>query len=296
MTNELIIALIAGIAGMLGWGSADFFAKKTIDRIGPISSLVWAHLFGTLILIGIAVFQFLSTGKLIYIPSSLTEWGGLLFFGVLQMVVYWFVYEGFGKGKLAVLNPVFASFSGLVAIFSVVFFGEVLTGNLILVLIMVFGGVMLLNIDLKGLRTKRLNIVPGLKEVGAATILAAIWTLGWDKFIGGHDFLSFALFMYAFMTVAAFVISRIKKVKLVGVKSDLWKFLILIGVGETVAYLGISYGYSQTSLTSVIALISGAFSLPTIILARIFLKEKTTRIQTIGTLVIIAGVLLLAII
>lgn len=296
MSNELWIAVVAGLSGMLGWGSADFFAKKTIDKIGPIPSLVWAHLFGTSILFLVALSQWFVTGKLFYIPSSINEWGALIFFGVLQMIVYWLVYEGFGKGQIAVLNPIFASFSGIVAIISVLFFGEIVSNNLILVLLLVFGGVMMLNIDMKGLQSKRLNIVPGLREVGAATILAAVWTLGWDIVVGGHDFVSYAFFMYAFMTIAAFFIAKVKKEKLTHIKKDLWKYLILIGVGETIAYLGISYGYSQTSLTSVVALISGAFSLPTIILARVFLHEKTTRIQTVGSLIIIAGVILLAII
>jgi hypothetical protein len=47
MSNSLTAALVAGLGGMLGWGFADFFAKKTIDKIGDLPSLVWAHLFGT---------------------------------------------------------------------------------------------------------------------------------------------------------------------------------------------------------------------------------------------------------
>ena len=295
MSNGLIIAIFAGVGGMIGWGSADFFAKKTIDKIGPISSLVWAHLCGTLALIFLAVLQFLAFDKMIHIPTSFHEWSGLIFFGILQMVVYWFVYEGFGKGQLAVLNPVFASFSGLVALFSVLFLREVLSINLFLSLILIFGGVLFINLDVKGLKSKRLNIVPGLKEVGFATILAAFWTLGWDKFVTGNDFLSYALFMYLFMTIASVLLAKIKKVKLGGVKSSLWKYIILIGIGETIAYTAISFGYSSSPFTSVIALISGAFSLPTIVLARIFLKEKVSRIQTIGSLIIVVGIIVLAI-
>jgi len=33
MQTELLIAIIAGLGGMFGWGLADFFAKKTIDSI-----------------------------------------------------------------------------------------------------------------------------------------------------------------------------------------------------------------------------------------------------------------------
>ena len=43
MQPELVLAGLAGLGGMMGWGLADFFAKKTIDEIGDVVSLVWAH-------------------------------------------------------------------------------------------------------------------------------------------------------------------------------------------------------------------------------------------------------------
>lgn len=296
MQQELIIAIVAGLAVMVGWGSADFFAKKTIDEIGDVVTLVWAHVFGTLILVLVALYQIFVRGQQVMLPSKPLDWAGLVFFGVLQAVVYLFVYKGFGKGQLAVLNPVFASYSGLTAAFSILVFGEVVSGHLILALATIFIGILLLSMDFPALKSKRINFshIPGLKEVGIATLLAAVWTLGWDKFVGGRDWLAYALFMYAFMTAAVWIISKVQKVSLKVSKQNVWKFLILIGVGETLAYLALSLGYSVTSYTSVIVLVGGAFSLPTIILARIFLKEKVARIQTIGTLVIIAGIIMLS--
>jgi|SRR3989344_3986162 len=294
MPQELLIAIIAGLGGMIGWGSADFFAKKTIDRIGSIVTLVWGHLIGTIFFVLLALFQLIIFGELIQIPINPMVWLGLIFFGTLQMIVYWLAYQGFGKGQVAVLNPVFASFSGLVAFISIVFLGEATNTIKLIALIVIFAGVILLGFDFKGLRSKNLNFVPGLKEVSLAALLAAIWTLGWDKFVGGRDWLAYALLMYTFLTLAAFVASKLLRVKLSGVKSNLWIFIVGIGLGETIAYAAISLGYSATSLTSVVTLISGAFSLPTIILARIFLKEKVTTAQTIGSIVVIAGIIILS--
>ena len=212
------------------------------------------------------------------------------------MIVYWLVYEGFGKGQVSVLNPVFASFTGLVAIISIVFFREQVSVSRFVAIAVIFCGVMMISMDLTALRSGKIKLdhVPGLKEIGLAALLAAIWTLSWDKFVGGQDSLSVTLFMYGFMTVAAYLLARVKVVKLSLVKSDLWKFLVLIGLGEVIAYLGITWGYASTSLTSVVAVISGAFSLPTIILARVFLKEKVVAVQTVGSLVIIAGIIILS--
>jgi drug/metabolite transporter (DMT)-like permease len=294
MSNSLTAALVAGLGGMLGWGFADFFAKKTIDKIGDLPSLVWAHLFGTGFFVIIALFIFLVTGNSIPMPDKPSIWLGLAFFGCLQMIVYWLVYRGFSKGQLAVLNPIFASYSGVVALISVLFLSEALTGSIALGLVLVFGGILLMNTDLQGFKTKSVSLLPGVKEVGTAAILAAIWTLLWDKFIHGQDYLEYALFMYFFMSLAALVAAKSQRTKLLPIDRGLWKFLALIGLGETIAYLSISYGFSQTTHTSVVALISGSFAVPTVILAHIFLKERITRLQELSVLVIIAGVAIIS--
>src|SRR5437763_781229 len=101
MHQELLIAVLAGLGGMLGWGLADFFAKKTIDDIGSVASLAWAHIFGTLIIGAFAVYQMTILGKNFTVPHDPATWGGLIFFGVLQAIVYLLVYIGFSKGQLA---------------------------------------------------------------------------------------------------------------------------------------------------------------------------------------------------
>jgi drug/metabolite transporter (DMT)-like permease len=295
MTNSLLVAVLAGLGGMLGWGFADFFAKKTIDRIGEVISLVWAHLLGASVFILVALCQFAVTGNGIHIAVKFTTWLGLAFFGALQMIVYWLVYKGFSKGQLAVLNPVFASYAGLVAIISIAFFGERLDARILIALITVFIGVILLNSDVDSLRKRRLNIVPGLKEIVLATLLAAVWTMGWGKFVSGHDSLSYALFMYLSMTAAAVILAKAVRVKLSGVKPEVWKFLLLIGLGEVVAYLAISIGFSKTSHVSIVALISGSFSVPAVILAHVFLKERISQLQMLAIAVILLGVGLISI-
>lgn len=296
MQQELIIAILAGLGGMFGWGFADFFAKKTVDKVGSIVSLVWAHVFGTLALSLVAFYQvFVLKGQL-FLPNDPKTWGLLLLFGALQAAVYLLAYQAFGKGKLAIINPIFASYSGLATLISIVILGEKINPYLLMSLSIIFGGILMLNMDMNALRLKRIKLVgtPGLKEAVLAALLAAVWTVSWDKFVGGKDWLSYALFMYGFMTLTAFVFSKLQRTNLTITHNGLWKFFILIGLSEVIAYLAISLGFSITSFTSAIALLSGAFSLPTIILARIFLKEKVTFIQTAGSIVIIAGIITLS--
>jgi transporter family protein len=294
MNSQLLIAILAGLGGMLGWGFADFCAKKTVDSVGAIKSLVWAHVFGTSFFLIITLATALLSSKTLHFPTTATNWFAVIFFGVLQMIVYWLAYEAFGKGQLAVLNPIFAAYTGLVALGSVIFYGEKLTPHLAFSLAIIFAGIILLNVDTDSLKNRKLNVVPGLKEIIAATILATIWTLGWDRLISGKDVVPYTLVMYASMTVAAFIIAKLTKTILKDVPRELWKFIILIGAGETLAYLAISWGYAKTPLTSVVALVSGAFAVPTVLLAYFFLKERITRLQVVAIGLTIIGTLLIS--
>lgn len=109
---------------MLGWGFADYFAKKTIDQIGDIVSLVWAHVFGTCGFLVLALATAALRAGSVAVPSDPSTWALLALFGILQAAVYLLVYIGFGKGQLALLNPIFASFSGITAVVSIAAFGE----------------------------------------------------------------------------------------------------------------------------------------------------------------------------
>jgi drug/metabolite transporter (DMT)-like permease len=295
--SPLGVAILAGLGGMLGWGFSEFATKKSVDDTGTISSLVWAHVFGTFILflvLGVSAFMLHYS---VEVPTDWIEWVGLAFFGVLQAIVYYFAYKGFEKGEVSILSPIFASFAGLVALFSIVLFGEAIQMVPLIALALIFMGIICMNLDLQSLKTRRIRIqiVPGLKEIFIATVLATGWTLGWDKFSGNKDWMVYTTFMFVFMTIAAFFIARHARVNLVQVRNSTWKYLWLIAIGEVVAYLAITLGYANTSYTSVVAVLSGASSLPTIVLARLFLKEKMMRNQMIAASIIIFGIAVLSI-
>src|SRR5258706_3204467 len=102
MQNELLIAILAGLGGMLGWGFSEFATKKSVDNVGTISSLVWAHVFGTIILISLLFSKLFIVHVPIIFPTGSSEWLGLLFFGTLQTIVYYYAYKGFEKGEVSI--------------------------------------------------------------------------------------------------------------------------------------------------------------------------------------------------
>lgn len=298
MSPELLIAIIAGIGGMLGWGVADFFAKKTIDELGDVMTLAWAGVFGTAAFFIACVYAVSVHDVPIEIPSSISTWVLLAFFGVLQAAVYIYAYRGFGKGQVGLLAPVFASFSGIVAIVSILFLAEPATNWRLVALAVVFVGILLLNADLGALGHLRIRwtSVAGFRDVFIATILAAVWTLLWELFLKNEAWLFYAFYMFVFMTIAVFLFAYVRHLKFTVNKLSLWKYVALIGICETVAYIAISLGYGVTPHVSVVAVLSGAFALPTIILARMFLNERPSKMHTVASLIIVCGTVLLAVV
>ncbi len=296
MHSTLFIAILAGLGGMIGWGFSEFATKKSVDIVGTISSLVWAHIFGSVILL-ILLFSrpFIDHGAAL-LPANTADWLELIFFGTLQTVVYYFAYKAFEEGKVSILSPIFASFTGIVALMSVLLFGETVRLTLVPVLILIFLGTILINLDLKSLKKGKFHIkaVAGLREIIIATILAAIWTLGWNKVASDKDTLVYTSFMFLFMTVSAYILAKGTGSNILKIKAGAWKFLWLIAIGEVVAYLAITLGYATTTYTTVVAVLSGASSSITIVLARVFLKERMTKLQMVSSIVIIVGIVLLA--
>lgn len=296
MDSQLFIAIIAGVAGMLGWGLADFFAKKTIDKVGDLVTLAWAHVYGVVLVVSLVFARSYGEGKAISLPQQNTEFLALAFFGALQALVYYYAYKAFGKGKLAILNPVFSSYSGFVVLLSVFVFGEVLLTKQFYALLVVFVGIIIMNLDYELFKLKKLKLakLPGMKEMLTAVALATVWTVLWGNFVSGKDWLVYAAIMYVFMSITILLICIFQRAKLNVLNGYTWKYFFLIGFTEVIAYVGVSFGYGLSSHTSIVAVLSAAFSLPTFILAYIFLKERVNVFQILGALSVVAGVVLVS--
>ena len=107
------------MSGMLGWGVADFFAKKTIDKIGDLKTLIGSQIIGGLFLLA----YFLTTGT--QIPRVT---GTLLFYvtalAILDGAGYLMLYKAFQKGVMSIVSPIGASAAGASALIAVFLFGE----------------------------------------------------------------------------------------------------------------------------------------------------------------------------
>lgn len=287
MQQELLIAILAGLGGMLGWGFADFFAKKTIDKIGDITTLFWAQLIG---IIPLSIF-FLFNSNITLSQSDILF---LLAFGIVSAVSYDILYKAFGKGQVSILSPIFASYAGVAVLFSAFLFGETIPQQRWWALGIIFLGILATGINPKGIgESIKQDIKKGLPEVLIALTVYSLWLIFWNDFVSDKTWLMI-LFVRIFAAMTIFIIARYKKINLNFKNKELWLYLTCIGLFDALAFSMVSIGFSLTTYTSIIVILTGAFSLPTIILARIFLKERLNKFQAAGGLIIIAGIVLLS--
>ncbi len=296
MQRELSIAVASGLGGMVGWGVADFFAKKTIDAIGDVPALFWSQCLG---IVPLAIL-FLTAPENPGFKS--TDYLYLPILGIWSGLSYIPTYVAFGKGKVSLLSPIFAAYAVVVTVLSALFFRESIPFGRQVAFSVVFVGVLLVNGDLnamwtlaRGERTERRESVKGLKEILLAVALYSLWLIALDQFISGRYWVPFLLVIRIFSAASLWVYAKATRRKLHVQEPKLWMLLMLVGFFDVIAFGFVSYGFSATPHVSIIAMLSGAFSLPTIVLARVFLRERTAMTQTVGSVVVIVGIMLLAV-
>ncbi|OGZ23962.1 MAG: hypothetical protein A2896_01315 [Candidatus Nealsonbacteria bacterium RIFCSPLOWO2_01_FULL_43_32] len=294
---ELYLAILAGLGGMFGWGLADFFAKKTLDKVTPIKAFLYSHVFGLTLLLIYLVFN---RGPINLSPKIILF---LIAFGIGDLTAYTLFYRGLQKGMVSIIGPIVSMNSGVAVLVSFFWFGELITAMRWMGLGIVLLGTILISFQLQktelGLNIK--NMTSGLPEAIAAMVIWGLFFPLWDWFLTyqGEGW----IFSLTSVTVAeiagAFIfiyfLSRLRKTPAdIQVKEkQIWFWLALIGIFTTAGSIFVAWGYRFTSITSAVVVLGAAYSLPTIVLARIFLKEKLAFNQLIGVVAIIGGLIIL---
>ena len=282
--------IILGIIGMFFWGVVDFLSVKTIRKIGVLLTFFWAQLVG----LSIIFFYSISTSQ----KLNATLLSGSIFVVVLAALFFTigtlFFYKGLNIGQASIVCPMMGSWSMITVILSVVFLHEVLKTHQIAAIVLIILGIILVSVNIKDALKNRLTFFTGVKEgfismfsYGLATFFLAfsIQSSGW--------FLP-AVLCRLFMLIFLFFYALLSRQSLrAGFQFPVWKLVLAIGLLDITAFLAYSIGVSSGH-AALIAPITAASPLITIILARIFFKEKLVLNQIVGVIMAVAGIILIA--
>jgi len=215
---------------------------------------------------------------------------------VFQVIAYLSFYKGLETGLVSIVSPVGPTFAAITVILSVIFYQEHLSTLQTVSVGLVMVSVVLVALDLTKLRkTKRLVLISGVKQgliasfgwgVSLFLLVKASNDLGW--FLPAY---TFRLVAILFLVVLSFF--QRKTLKIPNFSKNIF-YLIPVGFFDISAFFSYSFGV-LSEYASIVATVSGAFTIITVFLALIFLKERLNLNQLTGIGGVILGITLLSI-
>jgi transporter family protein len=284
-----IISILSGIAGMFGWGIYDFLGGIYAKQIGPFKSFFWSQLAG-LISVLLLIFVFTINFN-VPIPVVIL----LPIAAVLYSAGYLFFFKGFEIGNISIVAATMNLWAVFTMLFAFIFMGQRLSTIQFLGVLMIISGVTLASLSWSDISNQRFQLSSGVKEtVIGAFFFGIFWNIseiiseeiGW---LSTTLFVKFGIIL--FLLLFSFFLKR--EFGLTNVAAKTKCMVVLMGIIEAGAVAIVNYGLTIGDAI-LITPIASALSIVTIALAIIFLKEKVTKLQGLGIITAIAGIIVTA--
>jgi len=276
-------SFLFGLIAMLAWGSADFFAKKTVDKIGTYATLWWNYVFSAVMYL-----------ILFFIVAPPVAWTQQLIFlfivgAIVTFLGYVTFYKGLEKGFVSIMSPVVACNLLIVAGLSVVFLNEQLTTTNWLGILLALAGLVTVSWP------KRWSLSSFEKSIPCALGTMIFW--GLSIFTMGFiakqmGWLATAIF-FRLSTFVLCLTLPMKNKKILQFPKRVWMSVVFIALLEMLGAMSLNKG-SETGLLSIAGPVASLFPAVTLLLAHIFLRERLTKKQYGGVGAILIGLIIVS--
>ena len=287
--STTIISILLGIGGMFGWGIYDFLGGVFAKQIGSFKSLFWSQLagLGSIFLLAIAFKSSTNTPVLMTILSIIAA--------TLYSAGYLFFFKGFEIGNVSIIAATMNLWAVFTMLFAFMFMGQRLSVLQTLGVSMIIFGATLASLNWSEIGNQRFQLSAGVKEaVFGAFFFGIFWNVS-EIISEKVGWLSTTLFVKFGIILFLLIFSLLVKqgIGLTKISAKTKYIILLMGVIETGAVALVNYGLTIGDAI-LITPIASALSIVTITLAIIFLKDKVTKLQGIGIVTAIVGIILTA--
>ena len=287
--STAIISILSGIGGMFGWGIYDFLGGVYTKQIGPFKSFFWSQLAG---LISTFLFAFIFT---ISINVSIRTIILISIASILYSAGYLFFFKGFELGNVSIVAATMNLWAVFTMLFAFIFMGQRLSVIQSSGVLMIISGITLAAINWSDIKNQRFQLSSGVKEtVLGAFFFGVFWNIS-EVITEEIGWLLTTLFVKLGIIILLLFFSHLIKRELSLAKATAktkW-IVVLMGIIEAGAVTFVNYGLTIGDAI-LITPISSALSIVTITLAIIFLNDKVTKLQGLGILTAIAGIVVTA--
>lgn len=276
-------AVVFGGAAAVLYGVTDLVARFANRENGVARTLLWGQALLALLLSG-AVAAFGNA-----LPVDPFAWAMLLGSGLMVLAGTACLYHGLKVGRIAVVAPLMACYGAVGALLSFAT-GERLSWIAGLGLALTAAGAVLSAMPSSERRNGDRDKKSGWLPAAASALLygAAYWLQG--KYavpvFGALDAI-WVYYVFATLVVATVVLVRRHDVRLAGTRDTL--LIVLTAILAAAGYLALALGQASGSV-AVATAVSAAASAITVLLARLFVREKVALTGWIGVVCVVAGV------
>lgn len=278
--NEAV--LFGGAAAVL-YGITDLIARFANRENGVARTLLWGQALLSVLLTG-AVIAF---GK--PLPSAPLPWAALLGSGLMVLAGTACLYHGLKVGRVAVVAPLMACYGAVGAVLSLLT-GEHMKWIAGVGLALTAVGAVLSAMPPGGKRQDDADRKSGWLSATASALLygTAYWIQG--KYavpvFGALDAI-WVYYVFATLVVALVALVRRHDVRLKGTRDT--ALIAVTAVLAAAGYIALAFGQASGSIAVATAM-SAAASAITVLLARVFIREKVALAGWIGVACVVAGV------
>ena len=274
---------------MFGWGIYDFLGGVFAKQIGPFKSFFWSQLAGLISALLLA-FVFATS---INVPILV-----IILFPIAAIVYsagYMFFFKGFEIGNVSMVAATMNLWAVFTMLFAFTFMGQRLSTIQTLGVLMIISGVTLASINWSDIRNQRFQLSSGVKEaVLGAFFFGIFWNI--SEIISEKVGWLLTTLLVKFGIVVFLLIFSFLVKREIGLKETAAKIkytVVLMGIIEAGAVAVVNYGLTIGDAI-LITPIASALSIVTITLAVIFLKDKVTKLQGLGIIIAVVGIIVTA--
>jgi drug/metabolite transporter (DMT)-like permease len=275
-----VLGVLLALSASLMWGAADYGGGLLTRSRDVVCVVLVSQLAGLVVIACVVAGRGVGwPGTEAMLPAAI---GGVL--GSVTIVVF---YLALSYGPVSIVAPVMASSAGIPVVYGIAR-GERPSALQFTGLVVTLVGVILVSLTTgDGHARGRRGIAFG---VLAAVLLGVLLVL--FSRAAAHDAYWAPLVLRVFSIATTLLIVLVRRVR---VRVDRSVVVVIAMVGTLDMLANLAYAVSTTlQLLAITAVLSSLFPFVTVVLARVHLGERVTRVQQTGSVMTMVGVLLVA--
>jgi transporter family protein len=287
--SATLLSILSGIAGMFGWGTHDFLGGVFAKQIGSFKSFFWSQLAGliSILLLSIVVASNIHVPVLIIVLFPIAA--------IVYSAGYLFFFKGLEIGNVSIVAATMNLWAVFTMFFAFVFMGQRLSAIQTTGVLMIISGATVASLNWSDIGKQRFQFASGVREaVLGAFFFGIFWNIS-QIISESVGWLLNTLFVKLGIVVFLLVFSLLAKreIGLTKTAARTKYMLVVMGIIEASAAAAVNYGLTIGDAI-LITPIASALSIVTIVLAIIVLKDRITKLQGLGIITAIAGIVVTA--